>query len=58
MDPMSGFPTYNESVLSPNEIKNLIYEKKLFPYVTDVLSRKAGTQQTINSLPTLESLLK
>lgn len=58
MDPMTGFPKYDESLLSPNEIKNLIYEKKLFPYVTDVLTRKAAKQQTINSLPTVESLLK
>jgi hypothetical protein len=58
MDPLSGYPTYDEGLTTINEIKDLIYEKKLSPYVSEVLSRKAAIKQTTNSLPTLESLLK
>jgi hypothetical protein len=58
MDPLNGYPEYDESLMTINEIKNLIYEKKLSPYVSEVLSRKATTKQTTNSLPTLESLSK
>jgi hypothetical protein len=59
MDPLNGFPIYDENVLSPNEIKDLINEKKIFPYVKDKISRNAAPIQNNNvQLPTLESLLK
>ena len=61
LDPTADKPKYNEDVLSPNEIIDIIYNQKIYPYIDEVIKRKAAANQQSsanNSVPSLETFRK